>query len=356
MAPSTPFLTRRNFLFPEFRGLWCGKRKPKLDGNSDVAGPAQALKPSRAGPGLGQAEPSLTQGLGGLKARASEMPGPPGLESPGLDIYGQERADGAKRSRHFGLGGFGSVKCRTLWCKPVVRLIVAALNCNLLTHRIAVVSNVQNNRKTPNFVVGILFFIFVYEKAWAQARAQGFRPCTQGSVSGLKNLRPEPAQAEPKPGHSGRAGPATSLDGNGGEARTRRCSAETDAGSSESTQEVRPGRGVPDGVSSGQATRGLTPYQFPNFSPKFLISNRNSTVGTQKAVEFVNTVNVHTRGIGSDVIDLFAEKNCFHLGLIVQPREKFIEDPKAAKEPGENLTTKRRGCCISSYTYCRSAP
>ncbi|KAJ7753503.1 hypothetical protein B0H16DRAFT_1834590 [Mycena metata] len=165
----------------------------------DVAGPAQALKPSRAGPGLGQAEPSLTQGLGGLKARASEMPGPPGLESPGLDIYGQERADGAKRSRHFGLGGFGSVKCRTLCAS------------NLLTHRIAVVSNVQNNRKTPNFVVGILFFIFVYEKAWAQARAQGFRPCTQGSVSGLKNLRPEPAQAEPKPGHSGRAGPATSL-------------------------------------------------------------------------------------------------------------------------------------------------
>ncbi|KAJ7753481.1 hypothetical protein B0H16DRAFT_1459378 [Mycena metata] len=110
---------------------------------SDVTGPAQALKPSRAGPGLGQAEPSLTQGLGGLKARASEMPGPPGLESPGLDIYGQERADGAKRSRHFGLGGFGSVKCRTLCAS------------NLLTHRIAVVSNVQNNRKTPNFVVGL---------------------------------------------------------------------------------------------------------------------------------------------------------------------------------------------------------
>jgi hypothetical protein len=37
---------------------------------SDVAGPAKALRPSRAGPGLGQAEPSPTQGLGGLRARA----------------------------------------------------------------------------------------------------------------------------------------------------------------------------------------------------------------------------------------------------------------------------------------------
>lgn len=37
---------------------------------SDVAGPAQALRPSRAGPGLGQAEPSPTQGFGGLRARA----------------------------------------------------------------------------------------------------------------------------------------------------------------------------------------------------------------------------------------------------------------------------------------------
>ncbi|KAJ7740119.1 hypothetical protein B0H16DRAFT_1465007 [Mycena metata] len=58
----------------------------------------------------------------------------------------------------------------------------------------------------------ILFFIFGYEKAWAQAQAQGFRPRTQGSGSGLENLKPEPAQAEPKPGHSGRAGPATSLN------------------------------------------------------------------------------------------------------------------------------------------------
>ncbi|KAJ7731986.1 hypothetical protein B0H16DRAFT_1468790 [Mycena metata] len=114
------------------------------------------------------------------------MPGPPGLASPGLDIYGQERADGAKRSRHFGLGGFGSAKCRTLWRKPVVRLIVTSKLANV-------------------------FFIFGYEKAWAQARAQGFRPRTQGSGSGLENLKPEPAQAEPKPGHSGRAGPATSL-------------------------------------------------------------------------------------------------------------------------------------------------
>ncbi|KAJ7723240.1 hypothetical protein B0H16DRAFT_1787972 [Mycena metata] len=57
----------------------------------------------------------------------------------------------------------------------------------------------------------ILFFYFGYEKAWAQARAQGFRPRTQGSGSGLENLKPEPAQAEPEPGHPGRAGPATSL-------------------------------------------------------------------------------------------------------------------------------------------------
>jgi hypothetical protein len=93
---------------------------------------------------------------------------------------------------------------------------------NLLTHRIAVVFNVQNSRKTPKVVSGtfftfhshilylypsILFLIFGYEKAWAQ----GFRPRTQGSGSGLQSLKPEPAQAEPKPGHSGRAGPATSL-------------------------------------------------------------------------------------------------------------------------------------------------
>ncbi|KAJ7751411.1 hypothetical protein B0H16DRAFT_1691324 [Mycena metata] len=57
----------------------------------------------------------------------------------------------------------------------------------------------------------ILFFNFGWEKAWAQARAQGFRPRTQGSGSGLENLKPEPAQAEPEPGHPGRAGPATSL-------------------------------------------------------------------------------------------------------------------------------------------------
>ncbi|KAJ7762248.1 hypothetical protein B0H16DRAFT_1455853 [Mycena metata] len=122
---------------------------------------------------------------------------------------------------------------------PVVRLIVTALNWrmvqinagNLLTHRIAAVFNVQNSRKTPqlshgdiwylllpynihvpNIYPSILFFIFGYKKAWAQARAQGFRPCTQGSGSGLENLKPEPAQAEPKPGHSGRAGPATSLE------------------------------------------------------------------------------------------------------------------------------------------------
>ncbi|KAJ6496138.1 hypothetical protein C8R45DRAFT_926654 [Mycena sanguinolenta] len=36
-------------------------------------------------------------------------------------------------------------------------------------------------------------------------------PRTQGSGSGLENLKPEPPQAEPEPGHSGRAGPATSL-------------------------------------------------------------------------------------------------------------------------------------------------
>ncbi|KAJ7766259.1 hypothetical protein B0H16DRAFT_1454140 [Mycena metata] len=61
----------------------------------------------------------------------------------------------------------------------------------------------------------ILFFYFGYEKAWAQARAQGFRPRTQGSGSGLENLKPEPAQAEPEPGHPGRAGPATSLNERG---------------------------------------------------------------------------------------------------------------------------------------------
>ncbi|KAJ7433245.1 hypothetical protein B0H11DRAFT_2259597 [Mycena galericulata] len=37
---------------------------------SDVEGSAQARKPSRAGPGLGQAEPSPTQGFGGPRARA----------------------------------------------------------------------------------------------------------------------------------------------------------------------------------------------------------------------------------------------------------------------------------------------
>ncbi|KAJ7233361.1 hypothetical protein C8J57DRAFT_1532482 [Mycena rebaudengoi] len=47
--------------------------------------------------------------------------------------------------------------------------------------------------------------------AWA--RAQGFRPRTQGSGSGLENLKPKPPQAEPEPGHSGRAGPSTSLTG-----------------------------------------------------------------------------------------------------------------------------------------------
>ncbi|KAJ7146955.1 hypothetical protein C8R44DRAFT_864663 [Mycena epipterygia] len=53
-------------------------------------------------------------------------------------------------------------------------------------------------------------FFFGYQaRAWA--RAQGFRPQAQGSGSGLGNLRPESPQAEPKPGHSGRAGPATSL-------------------------------------------------------------------------------------------------------------------------------------------------
>ncbi|KAJ7723210.1 hypothetical protein B0H16DRAFT_1472908 [Mycena metata] len=80
--------------------------------------------------------------------------------------------------------------------------------------------------KTPNLVAetfgtfysyiiymypSILFFNFGWEKAWAQARAQGFKPRTQGSGSGLENLKPEPAQAEPEPGHPGRAGPATSL-------------------------------------------------------------------------------------------------------------------------------------------------
>ncbi|KAJ7041402.1 hypothetical protein C8F04DRAFT_1230443 [Mycena alexandri] len=88
--------------------------------------------------------------------------------------------------------------------------------------------------KPPNFVAGtfgtfcshiiymypgILFFIFGYEKARAQARAQGFKPRTPGSGSGLENLKPEPAQAEPKPGHSGRAGPATSLTGSRRECR-----------------------------------------------------------------------------------------------------------------------------------------
>jgi hypothetical protein len=48
-----------------------------------------------------------------------------------------------------------------------------------------------------------MFFFFGYEKA----RAQGFRPRIQGSGSGLENLKPEPAQAEPEPGLSGRAGP-----------------------------------------------------------------------------------------------------------------------------------------------------
>ncbi|KAJ7715327.1 hypothetical protein B0H16DRAFT_1477484 [Mycena metata] len=104
------------------------------------------------------------------------------LASPGLDIYGQECADRAKRSRHFGLGGFGSVKCRA-------------------SYRSA-------DRQHLNWG---MFFIFGYEKAWAQARAQGFRPRTQGSGSGLENLEPKPAQAEPEPGQSGRAGPATSL-------------------------------------------------------------------------------------------------------------------------------------------------
>ncbi|KAJ6473053.1 hypothetical protein C8R45DRAFT_936084 [Mycena sanguinolenta] len=42
----------------------------------------------------------------------------------------------------------------------------------------------------------------------------GLQAPHQGSGSGLKNLKPEPPQAEPEPGHSGRAGPATSLVAN----------------------------------------------------------------------------------------------------------------------------------------------
>ncbi|KAJ6522193.1 hypothetical protein DFH09DRAFT_1286918 [Mycena vulgaris] len=162
------------------------------------------------------------------------MPGPPGLASPGLDIYVQERADGAKRSRHFGLGGFGAVKCRTTWARRVVRLIGTARNWlmveigagNPLIHRIAAVFSGQKRPAYPPAESGdfstfythiiymytsIMFFFLGYEKARAWARARGFRPRTQGSGSGLKNLKPEPPQAEPEPGHSGRAGPATSL-------------------------------------------------------------------------------------------------------------------------------------------------
>ncbi|KAJ6553393.1 hypothetical protein B0H19DRAFT_1263768 [Mycena capillaripes] len=51
----------------------------------------------------------------------------------------------------------------------------------------------------------------LYNEAPAQARASGLARASPGLGLGLKNLKPRPAQARPKPGYPGQAGPGTSL-------------------------------------------------------------------------------------------------------------------------------------------------
>ncbi|KAJ7927857.1 hypothetical protein B0H13DRAFT_1860903 [Mycena leptocephala] len=54
-------------------------------------------------------------------------------------------------------------------------------------------------------------FLLKGTQALAQAQARPGQALSAGSGSGLKNLKPEPAQARPKPGISGQAGPWASL-------------------------------------------------------------------------------------------------------------------------------------------------
>ncbi|KAJ6592036.1 hypothetical protein DFH09DRAFT_1273281 [Mycena vulgaris] len=117
------------------------------------------------------------------------MPGPPGLASPCLNIYVEERADGAKRSRHFSLGGFGAVKCRTTWARRVVRLIGTARNWlmveigagNPLIHRIAAVFSGPglgpgSGLQAPHSGLGLGPEEFEARASPSRALARAFRP------------------------------------------------------------------------------------------------------------------------------------------------------------------------------------
>ncbi|KAJ7698843.1 hypothetical protein B0H16DRAFT_1484315 [Mycena metata] len=144
---------------------------------------------------------------------------PPSPRAPGSDVAGPAQALRPSRARHKAWAGLGLglekwQACEASQARAWIYMAKSVPMCQQSVDppNYSGVQCSEQPKKNPNFVVGTF--------AWAQARAQGFRPRTQGSGSGLENLKPEPAQAEPKPGHSGRAGPATSRAPSG--KRTRR--------------------------------------------------------------------------------------------------------------------------------------